>query len=224
MDGAPLCVAGVRPREVEHHRVHRRGSDDRGGRGADESCRCRERRRDESRRKARGIGGGIGCVLSIPRRPRRDRPGGRHCGRAAWWVGARRGSHRGRRRARDRDGFHRAEALPALSAGRMRASLIALALLIAVAVIWCGQAIARAERSTGNDLVGYLTASRAVYAQQNPYRIPDRFPYVYPLFLATVVRPLASLDVRVASAVWYALQWGGLLYVLRSAQLRIGQR
>ena len=106
----------------------------------------------------------------------------------------------------------------------MRATIVAVALLAALAVIWCGQTIRKAERSTGNDLVGYLAASKALYAQQDPYHLPDRFPYIYPLFLATVIRPLASLPVRAASVAWFALQWACLIYVLRAARLRFGPR
>lgn len=106
----------------------------------------------------------------------------------------------------------------------MRANFVALALLIAIAVVWCAQSVDKAERSTGNDLVGYLDASRALYAKQDPYRIADRFPYIYPLFLATIVRPLTWLPVRTASVLWYVLQWGCLLYVLHSARLRIRGR
>ena len=106
----------------------------------------------------------------------------------------------------------------------MRATLVAVALLAALAVIWCGQTIRKAERSTGNDLVGYLAASKALYAQQDPYHLPDRFPYIYPLFLATVIRPLASLPVRAASVAWFVLQWACLMYVLRAARLRFGRR
>lgn len=106
----------------------------------------------------------------------------------------------------------------------MRATIVALALLAAVAVIWCGQTIRKAERSTGNDLVGYLAASEALYAQQDPYRLPDRFPYIYPLFLATIVRPLAALPLRAASVLWFALECACLAFVLRFARLRFGDR
>jgi len=106
----------------------------------------------------------------------------------------------------------------------MRATVLALVLLVAVAVMWCGQAVRKAERSTGNDLVGYLAATDALYAGQDPYHLPDRFPYIYPLFLAVVLRPLAALDVRAASVVWSALQWGCLLFILREARLRFGRR
>ncbi len=105
----------------------------------------------------------------------------------------------------------------------MRATFVAVALLAALAVIWCGQTIRKAERSSGNDLVGYLAASKALYAQQDPYHLPDRFPYIYPLFLATVIRPLASLPVRAASVAWFVLQWACLIYVLRAARLRFGR-
>ena len=82
----------------------------------------------------------------------------------------------------------------------------AAVLLLVFALVWCSQAVRKAERRTGNDLVGYLEASRALYAGGDPYHLPDRFPYIYPLFLAAILRPLAALPVRVASVMWFAIQ------------------
>jgi alpha-1,2-mannosyltransferase len=97
-----------------------------------------------------------------------------------------------------------------------------LVLITAAASVWCLQAVRKAERRSGNDLVGYLEASRALYAGGDPYHLPDRFPYIYPLFLAAAVRPLASFPVPVASVTWFALQAGCLWYVLRTAGMHAG--
>ena len=105
----------------------------------------------------------------------------------------------------------------------MRTTSVALVLLVAVGVVWCGQTVRKAERSTGNDLVGYLAASEALYTQQDPYHLPDRFPYIYPLFLATVLRPLSMVGVRTATIVWFAIECTCLVFILRRARLRVGR-
>ena len=105
----------------------------------------------------------------------------------------------------------------------MRATVLAFVLLVAVGVVWCGQTVRKAERSTGNDLVGYLAASEALYTAQDPYHLPDRFPYIYPLFLATLLRPLSLVDVRTATVVWFALECACLVFILRRARLRVGR-
>lgn len=99
---------------------------------------------------------------------------------------------------------------------------IAIVLLLAAAAIWCVQTVRKAERSTGNDLVGYLAASEALYAGSDPYHLPNRFPYIYPLFLAAIIRPLAALGVRSASVLWFVLQCVCLGYVVRFARFRAG--
>ena len=98
----------------------------------------------------------------------------------------------------------------------------ALILLLGLGAVWCVQAIGKAERSTGNDLVGYLAASEALYSGGDPYHLPGRFPYIYPLFLAAVVRPLLPLGVRYASVLWFAGQCVCLWYVLRATRVRVG--
>ena len=96
-------------------------------------------------------------------------------------------------------------------------------LLLAAAVIWCAQTVRRAERAGGNDLVAYVSASEALYAGGDPYHLGGPFPYIYPLFLVTVIRPLAALPVRAASVVWFLLQAACLMFVLRGTRLRLGR-
>ncbi len=66
------------------------------------------------RGRAGGIGRRVGCLLPVPRRPRRRRGRRRDRRRAAGRIDPRRGSDRRRRRARPRDGVHGTPPLPAL--------------------------------------------------------------------------------------------------------------
>src|SRR5262249_39248188 len=86
-------------------------------RGADEPRGRRAARGDEGGivgAIARGRGRGVRRVLSVSRRPRRDRERGRDRRRAPGRLGTRRRGRRGGRRARPRGGRHGPAALPAL--------------------------------------------------------------------------------------------------------------
>ena len=124
VEGAALRLARVRPREVQHGHLHGRRPHA-GRRGRPDEPRGRgQRRPDEGsvrRRFACGISSRVRRVLPVPRRPRRGGGCRRDGGHSAWRVRARRGSHRGGRRARHRDGLHAEAALPALGVRPRRA-------------------------------------------------------------------------------------------------------
>jgi alpha-1,2-mannosyltransferase len=101
-------------------------------------------------------------------------------------------------------------------------TVLAILLLAAAATVWSVQAVRKAERSTGNDLVGYLAASEALYGGADPYRVPDRFPYIYPLCLAAAIYPLSALSVPAASVIWSLIQLACLACILRSGRLARG--
>jgi alpha-1,2-mannosyltransferase len=101
-------------------------------------------------------------------------------------------------------------------------TVLAILLLAAAATVWSVQGVRKAERSTGNDLVGYLAASEALYNGADPYRVPDRFPYIYPLFFAAAIYPLSALSVPAASVIWSLIQLACLAYILRSGRLARG--
>ena len=105
-----------------------------------------------------------------------------------------------------------------------RSQGVVVVLLVFAAIVWCSQAVRKAERDVGNDLTGYLAASRALYDGADPYRLPDRFPYIYPLFLAAVLRPLASLPGRVTSTTWFVLQAAALGFVIHTIASRAAIR
>ena len=73
VDRAALRLARLRPREVERRHLHQRRSHAGRRRRPDEPRRCRQGGGDEGRRHARELGGGVGRVLPVPRRPRRRR-------------------------------------------------------------------------------------------------------------------------------------------------------
>jgi alpha-1,2-mannosyltransferase len=82
--------------------------------------------------------------------------------------------------------------------------------LIAATVVCAVQVYRRASRPIGNDLASYLLSSAALWAGQDPYATPTVFPYIYPLFLAFVLRPLGLVPPLVAQAAWFVLGAGAL--------------
>ena len=84
-------------------------------------------------------------------------------------------------------------------------------------VVWCAQAIRKAERPSGNDLVSYLASSTALYSGSDPYNTGSQFPYIYPLLLATLIRPLAELPPRTVAVLWFMLSSACLLSVVNAA-------
>ena len=100
---------------------------------------------------------------------------------------------------------------------RRRASAAAVVLLLVGGVVWCAQAIRKAERPSGNDLVSYLASSTALYSGSDPYNTGSQFPYIYPLLLATLIRPLAELPPRTVAVLWFMLSSVCLLYVVNAA-------
>ena len=115
VDGAAVRVAGVRPRQVEHRHLRARGSPGRGRGRADEPGGRGQDRGAEGGRRPRRHRGGLGCLLSVPRRARRDCDGRGDRGRPARRLEARRRGDCRRRPARHGHGLRRPPALPTLA-------------------------------------------------------------------------------------------------------------
>ncbi len=64
------------------------------------------------------------------------------------------------------------------------------------------QAVNTACESDGNDLTSYCLSSHALLQGGNPYATGSPFPYVYPLFLALIIAPLAILPCTVTTLIW----------------------
>lgn len=78
--------------------------------------------------------------------------------------------------------------------------------LLLVAVAGYGFSASHRQLESGNDFPIYLDAARALYTGEPVYDVESGLHgYVYPPFLALVLRPLASLPLRVAVWLWYAV-------------------
>lgn len=92
-----------------------------------------------------------------------------------------------------------------------RASVVALCLL---ALLFAVQTWRKAYRPDGNDLTSYLAASHALAEGSNPYAVDTPFPYIYPLFPALALIPLAKAPYGAAVLLWFALSIAALAWVL----------
>jgi alpha-1,2-mannosyltransferase len=81
------------------------------------------------------------------------------------------------------------------------AALIALVLVLGVLLV---QTWAKAHRADGYDFTSYLLSAQALLAGSDPYRTQTPFPYLYPLFLAWLLIPLAVVPYGVAVLIWFA--------------------
>jgi alpha-1,2-mannosyltransferase len=92
-----------------------------------------------------------------------------------------------------------------------RAILIALTILT---IVFAVQTWRKAHRADGNDLTSYLTAARALASGENPYDAATPFPYIYPLFPALVLMPLAFIPYGPAVLCWFAVSVAALGWTL----------
>jgi hypothetical protein len=92
-----------------------------------------------------------------------------------------------------------------------RASVVVLGLLV---LLFAVQTWRKAYRPDGNDLTSYLAASRALAEGSNPYEVDTPFPYIYPLFPALALIPLAKAPYGAAVLLWFALSIAALAWVL----------
>ena len=91
--------------------------------------------------------------------------------------------------------------------------MLAAAGLVAT-IILGAQTWHKAFRVDGNDLTSYLLSARALWEGQSPYGLETPFPYLYPLFLAFALAPLALLPYGAAVIGWFAASvaaLGGIL-------------
>ena len=92
--------------------------------------------------------------------------------------------------------------------------MLAAAAVVATAVLGA-QTWHKAFRPGGNDLTSYLLSARALWDGQSPYGLDTPFPYIYPLFLAFVIIPLAMLPYGAAVIGWFTASVAALGVVLR---------
>ena len=94
-----------------------------------------------------------------------------------------------------------------------RSGVLAAAAVVATAVLGA-QTWHKAFRPGGNDLTSYLLSARALWDGQSPYGLDTPFPYIYPLFLAFAIVPLAILPYGAAVIGWFAASVAALGAIL----------
>ena len=100
-----------------------------------------------------------------------------------------------------------------------RSRVLAAAAVVATVVLGA-QTWHKAFRPGGNDLTSYLLSARALWDGQSPYGLDTPFPYIYPLFLAFVIIPLAMLPYGAAVISWFAASVAALGAVLVESAFR----
>ena len=97
-----------------------------------------------------------------------------------------------------------------------RSRILAAAAIVATVVLGA-QTWHKAFRPGGNDLTSYLLSARTLWDGQSPYGLDTPFPYLYPLFLAFVLGPLALLPYGAAVIGWFAASVAALGAILLGA-------
>jgi hypothetical protein len=87
----------------------------------------------------------------------------------------------------------------------------AMAVLAGLLVVLLLQTFRQANRPDGYDLTSYLLSARALLDGGNPYQTATPYPYIYPLFLAFILAPLAVIPYGLANLIWFGLSVAGLL-------------
>ena len=95
------------------------------------------------------------------------------------------------------------------------ARIMAIVILVIIVIITASQMYRRANRPGGYDFTSYLLSARALVQGENPYRTETRFPYIYPLTLATLLIPFTYLPYWLANGLWFLMNLGALWIALR---------
>jgi len=73
------------------------------------------------------------------------------------------------------------------------------------------QTFLKAYRAQGYDFTSYLLSSQALLDGRNPYLCDTQFTYIYPLFLAFTLIPLAVIPYWIANLAWFIISMSALL-------------
>jgi hypothetical protein len=89
---------------------------------------------------------------------------------------------------------------------------ITATLYIIVIIIFLLQLLHKADGE--NDFSSYILSSEALIENSNPYATDTPFPYIYPLFLATILIPFTFLPLAVSQILWYIINIISLLLII----------
>lgn len=88
--------------------------------------------------------------------------------------------------------------------------IIIVILLSLVCIVFFIQMLGKANRENGYDFTSYLISSKALLTGNNPYLTNSPFPYIYPLFLASVLTPFTYLPYTINHVIWFILNVSSL--------------
>jgi hypothetical protein len=93
--------------------------------------------------------------------------------------------------------------------------LIAAGVILSIVfIILFVQMLGKAYRKDGYDFTSYLLSAKALLNGQNPYTVNTPFPYIYPLFLASVLTPFTFLPYGLNNVLWYFVNLGSFTFLL----------
>lgn len=92
---------------------------------------------------------------------------------------------------------------------------IIVMLLITIVVITLLQMYRGAYRVNGYDFTCYVNAAKALWNGENPYILQSEFPFIYPLFFALIMYPLAVLPYWMANLIWFLLNLIALIAIVK---------
>ncbi len=92
---------------------------------------------------------------------------------------------------------------------------IALVCFALATLLFLVQSYRKAYRPQGTDLTSYLLSADALLHGRNPYVTAATFPYIYPLFFAFLLIPLAVLPYWLATLAWFVAGVGSAVLAVR---------
>jgi Glycosyltransferase family 87 len=110
-------------------------------------------------------------------------------------------------------GVTRVSLVAVLESRRARVGTVVL-WAISVTILLFG-ALHKTHRPNGNDFTMYLQATDALFAGKSPYSMTAAMHYMYPLFLAAVLGPLATVPRDLATTVWFLTSIASLVGAAR---------
>jgi hypothetical protein len=93
--------------------------------------------------------------------------------------------------------------------------ILSASVITVIFIIFLIQTYGKAFREDGYDLTSYLLSAEALVRGTNPYTTGSPFPYIYPLFLASVLTPLLLLPYTVSVLLWFTINSAAFFYSVK---------
>lgn len=102
------------------------------------------------------------------------------------------------------------------AANNRKVQKTALILLGMVLLVFFLQMYHKANRVGGYDFTSFIYSAKALLNGQNPYKTISPFPYIYPMFFAALLIPLAVLPYWLANLLWF---WLNIVFLFLSVKI-----